>query len=123
MFGIISPAAHAYMMQFPEYQNADYVEVKPFASGASAKYRRWADVNWIISPLVTGIGTDSELLYIFHRAALGYSFNLGEEKVYAGYEEKHGRSWARTELYHEAALLQNSGVIKITHDGSAFVPS
>lgn len=121
MFGIISPAANAYMMQFPEYSSADYVDIKPYANGVSKRYKRWADINWIVSPLVTGVGTASEILYIFHRAAIGYASNLDEAKVYADYETKHGRSWARAELYHEAALLQNSGVVKITHDGSAFV--
>jgi len=120
MFGIISPAANAYMMQFPEYSSAQYVDIKPYASGVSKRYKRWCDINWIISPLVTGIGTASEILYIFHRGAIGYSSALGEEKVFADYEQKHGRSWARAELFHEAGLLQNSGVIKITHDGSAF---
>lgn len=123
MFGIISPAANAYMMQFPEFSNAQYVDIKPYANGVSKRFKRWADINWIISPLVTGIGTSNEILYIFHRAALGYSANLGEDKVFADYETKHGRSWARAELFHEAGLLQNSGVIKITHDGSAFVPT
>jgi hypothetical protein len=121
MFGIISPAANAYMMQFPEFSSADYVDVKPYANGVSKRYKRWADVNWIVSPMVTGLGTSSEILYIFHRAAIGYSSNLSEAAVYADYEQKHARSWARAELYHEAGLLQNAGVIKITHDGSAFV--
>lgn len=121
MFGIVSPAAWAYMLQFPEFSSAQYVEIKPFNSGASAKYKRWCDVNWIKSPLVSGVGTSSEILYIFHRAAIGYSASMGEEKVFAGYEEKHGRSWARAELFHESGLLQNAGVIKITHDGSGFV--
>lgn len=121
MFGILSPAANAYMSQFTEFASADYVDVKPYANGLSKRYKRWADVNWIVSPLVTGLATSSEILYIFHRAALGYSSNMDEAKVYADYETKHGRSWARAELYHEAAVLQNSGIIKITHDGSAFV--
>lgn len=121
MFGVISPAANAYMMQFPEYSSADYVSVMPFGGGVAKKYKRWADINWIITPLVSGVGTASEILYIFHRAAIGYSAALGEEKVYADYETKHGRSWARAELFHEAALLQNAGVVKITHDGSGFV--
>jgi hypothetical protein len=123
MFGIISPGARAYMMQMPEFANAQYVDVKPYANGASSRYKRWADVNWIVSPLVTGLGTASEILYVFHRAAVGYSANLDEAAVYADYETKHGRSWARAELYHEAAVLQNSGIIKITHDGSGFAAS
>lgn len=121
MFGIISPAAKAYMMQFTEFAHADYVDIKPYANGVSKRYRRWADVNWIETPLITGKGTSSEILYIFHRAAIGYSTNLDEAKVYADYETKHGRSWARAELYHEAGVLQNTGIIKITHDGSAYV--
>lgn len=121
LFGVISPAAQAYLLGVAEFASADYVKMQPFASGAWVSYKRWAGVNWITSPLVTGVGTSSELLYIYHRDALGWSGNLTEEQVYAGYEEKHGKNWARAELYHEAALLQNSGVIKITHDGSEFV--
>jgi hypothetical protein len=123
MFGIISPAAHAYMMQIPEFASADYVDVKPFSGGSSRKYKRWADINWIVSPLVTGKGTSSEILYIFHRDAIGHAINMGAERVYAGFNEEQGRNWARAEVYHEAGRLQNNGIIKITHDGSAFVAS
>jgi hypothetical protein len=122
MFGLLSPAAEAYLLQIPEFSSADYVDVKPFAgSNISRQYRRWAGVNWIMSPLVSGVGTATEFLYIWHRAALGYAVSMGEEKVFAGYEEKQARNWARAEVYHEAAVLQNSGIIKITHDGSAFL--
>ncbi len=121
MFGVVSPSAWAYMLGISEFANAQYVKIQPFATGAWQMYRRWAGINWIQSPLVTGVGTASELCYIYHRAALGWAGNLTEEKVYAGFEEKQGKSWARAELYHEAGLLQNSGVIKVTHDGSEFV--
>lgn len=121
MFGIVSPAAIAYMMQWTEFASADYVDVKPFAGGTARRYRRWAGVNWIQSPLVTGVGTSSEYLYIYHRNAIGYASSFDEAKVFADYEEKHDRSWARATLFHEASVLQNSGIIKITHDGSAFV--
>lgn len=123
MFGVISPAAEAYMLQIPEFTNSQYVDIKPFAGAPTIQYRRWAGINWIVSPLITGIGTASELLYIWHRDALGYAINLGEEQVYAGYNAEQGRNWARAELYHEAVILQNSGIIKITHDGSGFVAS
>lgn len=123
IFGVISPAANSYMLGIAEYSSADYVKSQPFANGAWVTYKRWAGVNWIVSPLVTGVGTAAELCYIYHRDALGWAGNLTEESVFADYEQKHGKNWARAELYHEALLLQNSGVIKITHDGSEFVPS
>lgn len=121
MFGLLSPAADAYLMGVDQYSNAQYFEVKPFGKAWGQKYKRWAGVNWIVSPLVTGVGTTTELLYVWHRDALGWAGNLPEDKVYADYDQKQGKSWARAELYHEAGLLQNSGVIKVTHDGSEFV--
>lgn len=121
IFGVVSPSAWAYMLGISEFSNAQYVKIQPFASGAWQTYRRWAGVNWIMSPLVTGVGTSSELCYIWHRDALGWAGNLNEEAVYADYDKKQGKSWARAELYHNAGLLQNAGVIKITHDGSEFV--
>jgi hypothetical protein len=122
MFGLISPAAEAYMLQIPEFTNAQYVDIKPYADmNATASYRRWAGINWIVSPLVSGLGTASELLYIWHRRALGHAMSFGAEKVFADYNKEHAYNWARAELYHEAAVLQNAGIIKITHDGSGFV--
>ena len=121
LFGVISPAANAYMLGISEYANAMYVKIQPFANGAWQTYKRWAGVNWIMSPLVTGVGTASELCYIYHRDALGWAGNMTEESVFADYDKKQAMNWARAELYHEAALLQNTGVIKVTHDGSEFV--
>jgi hypothetical protein len=43
--------------------------------------------------------------------------------VDAGYERKQQVSWTNATLYHGAALLQNTGVVKMVHDGSAYVAS
>ena len=59
MFGIISPAFHSYLMQIPEFTSADYVDVKAF-SGRTRKMRRWADVNWMVHPNLSGKGTGTE---------------------------------------------------------------
>ena len=37
-----------------------------------------------------------------------------------GYEEKQDISWARASAYIGTKLLQNTGVVVINHDGSAF---
>jgi len=120
MFGIISPAMRAYLMQTPEWSSGDYVDMKTF-NGPVKKMYRWAGINWIVSSRVTGVGTASEICYIFHRSALGYAVNVGEDKIFAGYDEKQSISWSRAEVYHGAKILQNTGIVKITHDGSAFV--
>jgi len=120
MFAIISPAFRGYLMQNTEFSNGEYVEMKPF-SGPARKMFRWAGVNWIVSSRVTGIGTASEICYMFHRSAIGYAVNVGEEKIEADYDKKQDTSWSRATVYHGAKILQNTGIVKITHDGSAFV--
>jgi hypothetical protein len=122
MFGIISPAFHSYLMQIPEFTSADYVEVKAF-SGRSRKMRRWADVNWLIHPNLPGKGTNAEKCYLLHRNSIGHAANSKEMDARAGYDEKQDISWSRATLYHNAALLQNSGVIVMNHDGSEYVAS
>lgn len=119
MFAIISPAFRAYLMQTTEFTDSNYVEVKPYAQPAR-KYVRWMGVNWIISSRITGLGTSSEICYMFHRNAIGYAVRVGEESVSIGYDDKQDTSWSRATTYHAAKILQNSGIVKITHDGSGF---
>lgn len=121
MFCVISPGAHAYLAQTTEFANGQYVTTKPFDGGIARTYFRWMDINFIISTQITGKATSSELLYMFHRDALGYSCNNGEIMVDADFDRKQRKSWSNATIYHEAKILQDSGIIKITHDGSAFV--
>lgn len=120
MFGIISPAFRGYLLQTTEFSSGDYVEQKVLG-GSLRKFYRWAGINWIVSSRITGLGTASEICYIYHRKALGYAVNVGEDKVFAGFDEKQGKSWSRAEVYHAGKILQNNGIVKVTHDGSAFV--
>lgn len=122
MFAIISPAFRGYLMQTTEFASGDYVDMKPYG-GPVRKMFRWNGVNWIVSSRITGLGTSSEICYMYHRKAIGYAVSVGEDKVFAGFDEKQGISWSRAEVYHGAKILQNSGIVKITHDGSAFVAS
>ena len=118
MFAVISPAFRHYLHQTTEFASGDYVEQKPL-NGPARKMWRWAGVNWIVSSRITGLGTASELCYMYHRDAIGYAVNVGEDKIFAGYDEEQGYSWSRAEVYHGAKILQNTGIVKITHDGSA----
>lgn len=120
MFAIISPAFRGYLMQTTEFASGDYVEMKPFG-GPARKMFRWMGINWLVSSRVTGLGTASEICYMYHRNAIGYAVSVGEEKIAAGYDEKQDTSWSRATVYHGAKILQNNGIVKITHDGSAFV--
>lgn len=119
MFALVTPGFRAYLMQTTEFASGDYVDVKPF-SGPVRKMWRWSGINWAVSSRITGNGTSTELCYMWHRSALGYAVNVGEDSVAVGYDEKQDTSWSRASIYHSAKILQNTGIVQMRHDGSAF---
>lgn len=118
MFGLVTPSFWGYMMQFPEMTKGSYVEVKLF-NGAIKKYWRWFGINWIRSPLVTGLATASEKCYIFHRNAIGNAIDTRGIQTDVGYNGEHDYSYARTTVYVGSKKLQNNGIVQVLHDGSA----
>lgn len=120
MFGVMSPAMYAYASQLPTFISADYVDYKPLV-GPIRRVTQWAGVNWIRTSRLSGMGTATEYSYIWHKNAIGYAVSMGEEKIAVGYDEKQDTSWTRATVYHAAKILQNSGIIKFTHDGSGMV--
>jgi hypothetical protein len=126
IFAVISPAAEAYLLQSSEFSSADYVPVKPLASGETAfadmpKMYSWMGVNWMVHPNVTGVGTAAEKCFMFHRNAIGHAINTGDLTALIGYDEEQDYSWARASAFTGAKLLQNTGIVVINHDGSALV--
>lgn len=119
MFGVITPAMHAYLMQVPSFTSADYVEVKPFA-GPIRRFRRWFGINWIVHPQLSGVGTSTAKCYIFHRDAIGHAMNK-DMRISAGYDEEQDYSWARASVFMGSKLLQNGGIVQVKHDDSAYV--
>lgn len=124
LFGLISPAFDAYLMQVKEYASGDYVEVKPF-NGPSKKYHRWWGINWIVHPRLTGsVGAGSsgatEQCYLFHRNAIGHALDKDGLQTPVGYDDEQDYSFARVSGYFGSKLLQNAGVVMMKHDGSAY---
>lgn len=119
LFGLISPSFHAYLEQTTQYSSGDYREVKPL-SGPTKTFFRWHGVNWIVSNRVSGVGTNAEKCLLWHRSAIGYAVNVGEDTVDIGYDDKQHSSWSRATIYHAAELLQNGGVVVMNHDGSGY---
>lgn len=119
MFAVVSGGFMAYLRQTTEFASADYVDVKPLV-GPTRRMLRWNGVNWAQSARITAIGTASELCYMFHRNALGWAVNIGEDTIDIGYDNKQDLSWSRATIFHGAKILQNTGIVQLKHDGSAF---
>lgn len=117
---IISPAFHAYLMQTKEFTSVDWVNNKPF-SGMLLSYR-WAGVNWIVHPNVSGKGTAAEKCLMYHKDAIGHAVDTNNIQTDADYNREHAYSWARASAFMGSKLLQNTGVVVINHDGSKYAP-
>jgi hypothetical protein len=125
IFGVITPAFEAYLMQTKEFANADYTGAKlPFVNppdydDAPTTFV-WAGVTWIVHPGLTGAGTASEKCYVFHKSAVGHAVDTKGIESPVGYDEEQAYSWARCSLNMGTKMLQTNGVVQILHDGSAF---
>lgn len=120
MFAVITPAFRKYLLETTEFTNGDYVEIRPL-NGPARKFYRWNGINFIVSTRLTGMGTATEKCYLYHRSAIGYACNVGEDKIAIGYDDKQDKSWSRATVYHGGVLLQNNGIVMMKHDGSAVV--
>jgi hypothetical protein len=118
---LITPAFEAYLMQTEEFASADYVNNKPFSTDMTMF--RWAGVNWVVHPNLPGKGTAAEKCFMFHQTAIGHAVNKTDMESKVGYDEEQAYSWARASIDMGAKLLQNSGVVVINHNGSAYAPA
>lgn len=122
---VISPAFHAYLAQTKEFASVEYVNSRP-TDGNDLAWRdrpmnyRWQGVNWIVHPNISGVATVNERCFLYHKSAIGHAINSGAIESEADYDAEQAYSWARTTVHMGSALLQNTGVIEMLHDGSAF---
>lgn len=116
--GLLTPAAFAYLMQAKEVTSKDFVDSGPLPNMPTMF--KWAGITWMVHTGLTGAGTSSERLIVFHRAAIGCARNRDSLQVYAGHNEEEGYYYARASMFMGAALLQGTGVCSIRHDGSGY---
>lgn len=116
---LITPAFEAYLMQTKEFASADYVNSKPFESNGLTSFR-WAGVTWIVHPNLPGKGTNAEKCFMYHRAAIGHALDSDSMDMAVDYDKEQDYSFARCTMFMGSKVLQNSGIVVINHDGSAF---
>lgn len=123
---LCQPSFIAYLEQAPEFASADYVNLRPFAGEDNASWRdkppayRWRNTLLIAHPNLPGKGTSSEKSFMYHKTAAGHAMATSGIDTKVGYDEEQDYSFARATGYHGAVLLQNAGVVVMTHDGSQY---
>ncbi len=122
---LCQPSFLSYMEEAPEFANAQYVDVRPYVGDDNPSWKdkpmayRWRNCLIIEHPNLPGKGTSSEKSFLYHKTAIGHAANTEGLDSQTGYENEQKYSWARASMDMGAKLLQNTGVIVITADGSA----
>ena len=122
---LCQPAFIAYLEQAPEFANAQYVNLRPYA-GQDAAWRdapmayRWRNTLIMEHPNLPGKGTSSEISFLYHKSSVGHAANTAGMESMVGYDEEQDYSWARCSMFMGSVLMQNAGVVVITADGSAY---
>lgn len=119
-FALITPAFYNYLLAMKEFASADYINLKPFENVSKSKAFNWNGCNWIVDAGLPGVGTANASCFMYARSAIGHACDSESIKTFADYDEKNDKSWARCTAYMGSKLLQNSGVVKMPHDDSAF---
>lgn len=121
IFGLITPAFRAYLMSASvQFASRDYISDEKFRSMPNTF--SWLGVNWIVHASLPGIGTNAEKCFMYHKSAIGHAVDASGIDSEIGYDGEQAYSWSRTSAHMGSKLLQNSGVVVITHDGSGFAP-
>jgi hypothetical protein len=121
---LCNPSFISYLEEAPEFSNADWVDLRPFA-GQDASWRdkpmayKWRNCLIVEHPNLPGKGTSSEINFMYHKSAIGHAANVSNMQSEVGRDAEQDYSWARCSMDMGAKLLQNAGVVVITADGSA----
>lgn len=122
---LCQPSFLAYLEQAPEFANAEYVNLRPYA-GQEPSWRdapmvyKWRNALIIEHPNLPGKGTSSEKSFLFHKSSIGHAMDTSGMQSPVGYDQEQDYSYARVSAYMGAKVLQNAGIVVATHDGSAY---
>ena len=122
---LCQPSFLAYLEQADEFSNAQYINMRPYA-GDDPSWRdqpmayKWRNALIVEHPNLPGKGTSSEKSFLYHKSAVGHAADVSGMQSPVGYDEEQDYSYARCSMNMGSVLLQNSGVVVITADGSAY---
>jgi hypothetical protein len=119
---LLSPAAFAYLEDITSFGNTDYSSTGgQMQDGIPqiGRWKYWMGANWGEHTGLTGVGTAACTCLAWHKNAVGHVISPQGLDAYIGREEAQNRSVVRHTVFHGAAKLQNSGIVKFVHDDSS----
>jgi len=120
-YALITPKFRANMATIDQFSSVDFINLKPFANFSKFRAFSWMGCNWIVDTDLPGIGTASSTNFIYSKNAIGHACNTETLQTEVGYDRKNDKSWARCSTFMGSKLLQDSGVIKMTHNDTTII--
>lgn len=115
-----TPKAFARILTIAETTSIDYVGRKPLAEGSWRPFM-WAGARHLRSNRLSGKGGATAQNYVYAKSAIGHAIDSAGITTAIGYNDEHDYSYARFSVFHQAKILQNSGIVKvIVNDTTAF---
>ncbi len=121
---LLQPSFLSFLEEAPEFSSADYVSMGPY-NGGDLSWRdkpmtyRWRNMLVLSHPNLPGKATASEKSFMYHKCAIGHAANSEGLDATVGYDEEQDYSWARATMFMGGVLLQNTGIVVMTTDGTA----
>lgn len=119
IWALITVPASSQLMRINEFKSRDFVEQRPATDTMAAQgYYRWMDVNWKVFNGLTGKGTATASMYMFHSSALGFAMDGTPEPHSYWYEPEH--RWEHYAVVrHAGTAALTRGIIEVVHDDTA----
>jgi len=119
---LVTPGFYQNLMKTKEFTNNQYVRELKLEDGTPTPFERTAfqKVDIVVHYGLTNAGADNEQCYMFHKNALGHAIDKESWEPSMGYNDEQDYSWCRSTVYHAASKLQNTGIIRMLHNGSEY---
>lgn len=115
--GLLTPRQwnHA-VHSITEFSSADFVDDRPFINGAEP--RRWLGVTWFMHTGISGIGTASTNVLLYHHNAIGHAIGA-DVSTDVQWVAPRAAWWVSNSMSQGACLIDGDGVVLIPADDTA----
>lgn len=121
--GLVTPAFANYLAQTTEFGNQLYNSRRMLPNNDMGlmqgymPFTYWG-INWVVDANLPNTGLVNEQCYFYNKRAIGHAMNSKDITFRTGENDEDLFFYAVGRIFTGAKLLQNSGVVKVTHDGS-----
>lgn len=117
IWAVITPNAELQMLKINEYKSSDFIrlENKPAAQDIVPGYRSWLGVKWLVHTGLTGRGSATCNMYMYHEDAIGHMID-GEPVAHPYYYEPEDRYECWVRVRHAVRAVLPRGICRFIHN-------